>query len=249
MKTFKKVVKYWDEIQSYVIDYEEKANELDQIFKIHNVRTILELGCGTGTLSTCLAQLGYDCTGIDADADMLEIAKKKANERELPIQYFNYNMKNMDYDKEFDAVICFQAMTCIETNREFKKTLAAIYKALKPGGIFLFGVLNQNYELIEYEDIPFSMVDLAIKKDNYKIIRCITSTKEGNIEDWNAVYFIEENGELSMNVMNNRLRYYTKSEVEHMLIDNFFNIRNVDYKNTINMKNVNMTFTTMKCIS
>ena len=83
-------------------------------------------------------------------------------------------------------------------------------------------------------------------KDDHKIVRFNTAIEDGDIEHWKAVYFIEENGELSMQVMNNVMRYYDKDFVlDNLKKVGFANV-NVRYEDAAKMKDANMLFMAMK---
>ncbi|HOV26946.1 MAG TPA: class I SAM-dependent methyltransferase [Pseudobacteroides sp.] len=246
MKAYKKVAKYWDEIQKHIVDYQRQSVEMDKMFKSRGVNKTLELGCGTGILSTCLAELGYNCTGVDIDEDMLEVAREKAKNKGLNINYLKGDMRNINFNEEFDVVLCFQAMSFLETNEDFAMALSAIGNSLKPGGMFSFGVLNKEFELIENGAPTSSFMDLVIENEDYKIVRLNSMKKIDDFEFWNAVYFIEEEGNLSMNIMKNKLRYFSATEVKEMLGNSGFEVRNIQYKDVANMKNANMIFMTEK---
>ncbi len=72
---------------------------------LSDVKTVLDVGCGTGALSYVLASNGYNVRGIDPIKGMLKIAKKKA--KELKIDYREGNILNgLDIkDKSFDVTV------------------------------------------------------------------------------------------------------------------------------------------------
>ncbi|MDQ2751530.1 MAG: methyltransferase domain-containing protein [Bacteroidota bacterium] len=92
---------------------------------------ILDVGCGTGTLTNKLSESGAIVTGIDASQEM--IAKAKAS---FPnIKFFEKDATNFSFDEQFDAAFSNATLHWIH---EQKKALQRIYNALKKEGRFVF---------------------------------------------------------------------------------------------------------------
>ncbi len=104
---------------------------------------ILDLACGHGRHANRLAQLNHDITGIDQSAGFLEIAKKQAKEKGLNVKYIQQDMRQIDFKNEFDRVLLlFTSFGYFEDDENFL-VLQNIAKALKPGGLFCFDILNK----------------------------------------------------------------------------------------------------------
>lgn len=103
---------------------------------------LLDLGCGPGLYTERFAQKGYDVTGMDFSATSITYAKNKAKEKGLFIDYVCDNYLNLNYENEFDLIMMiycdFGALLLEERNIVIEN----IYRALKPGGIFIFDALN-----------------------------------------------------------------------------------------------------------
>ena len=69
------------------IDYEAYADYVEKIFEKENIKPelVLDLACGTGTLTSILAKRGYDMIGIDMSFEMLDIAREKMYDDNLDI--------------------------------------------------------------------------------------------------------------------------------------------------------------------
>lgn len=108
---------------------------------------ILDLGCGPGLYCTRFAKHGLDVVGMDYSKNSIRYAKKFAEENELNIRYIYQDYLTMDFDCEFDAVFLIYCDFGALTNDGRDRLLQKIYKALKPGGIFIFDVFtNRNWE-------------------------------------------------------------------------------------------------------
>jgi 2-polyprenyl-3-methyl-5-hydroxy-6-metoxy-1,4-benzoquinol methylase len=104
---------------------------------------ILDLGCGPGLYAEKLAEKGHKVTGIDFSANSISYAKKEAKNKNLEINYLNKDYLMLDLEENsFDLVI----LICTDFGpllpKERVQLLDMIRRALKPGGTFIFDVLN-----------------------------------------------------------------------------------------------------------
>lgn len=100
---------------------------------------ILDLGCGPGLYAKRLSDAGFDVTGIDFSKRSINYAKE--NDRKSKYIYQNY--LELDYSEAFDAVILIYCDYAALTMEERKTLLAKVYRALKPGGLFIFDVFTE----------------------------------------------------------------------------------------------------------
>ena len=106
---------------------------------------ILDLGCGPGLYTEILAQKGHKVSGLDFSKHSIEYAKKSAERKNLDITYIRDNY--LDYcpgENIYDLVILIYTDFGVLNPEERDKLLNNICKILKPGGIFIFDVLNDN---------------------------------------------------------------------------------------------------------
>ena len=89
------------------VPYEEWADYLCGILREYGIRDglVLELGCGTGSLTTLLAEKGYDMTGVDASPEMLEIAMDKKRAAGYDILYLLQDMREFELYGTVRAVV------------------------------------------------------------------------------------------------------------------------------------------------
>ncbi|MCP4392967.1 MAG: class I SAM-dependent methyltransferase [Alphaproteobacteria bacterium] len=104
--------------------------------------SILDLGCGPGLYSEKLATKGHSVTGVDFSKNSIEYAKNQATLKQLDIDYIVENYLNLDFDNKFDLVLLIYTDLCPLLPEERDKLLKVVHKALKPGGMFIFDVVN-----------------------------------------------------------------------------------------------------------
>lgn len=104
-------------------------------------RRILDVACGTGSISIPLAKEGFEVTGVDLSTEMLAVAQMKANEEGLTIPFYHQNMVEMAGFDPFDCIVVFcDSLNYLYTEEQVKKTFENIYSLLKSNGLLLFDV-------------------------------------------------------------------------------------------------------------
>jgi len=104
---------------------------------------ILDLGCGPGLYTQQIAQKGHKVTGVDFSRNSIDYAKEQAKTNNLDIEYINKNYLELDLpENEFDLVMMIYTDLGVLLPDERIQLLSKIEKALKPGGTFIFDVLN-----------------------------------------------------------------------------------------------------------
>ncbi len=127
-------------------DYEAECDLLEQAFNRYGtepVRSILDLGCGTGNHSIPLARRGYQVNGVDLSENMLAHAVEKAGKEALnPAPIFTQgDVCNVNLGKQFDVVLMMFAVLGYQlSNEAVLASLLNVRNHLKPGGLFIFDV-------------------------------------------------------------------------------------------------------------
>lgn len=110
---------------------------------------ILELCCGTGRLTIPIAKEGYDVTGVDIMANMLEKAKAKSLEDNLSIDFIEADIRNLNLSEKFDLIfIPFNSIHHLYKNEDLFKTFHVVKQHLKKGGLFLLDCYNPDITFI-----------------------------------------------------------------------------------------------------
>jgi len=102
---------------------------------------VLDVGCGTGTLSLALAKSGYDVTGLDKSCDMLVVASTKAKEQGMMIDFIQRDMRELTGLSGFDCVlIAVDSLNYLTTEADVKQTFTGVNNVLNDEGLFVFDI-------------------------------------------------------------------------------------------------------------
>ena len=123
------------------IPYEEWAEYLSEKLCEHGVTDgiVLDLGCGTGTMTERLAGYGYDMIGVDNSEEMLELAMEKKTESGYDILYLLQDMRGFELYGTVRAVVSVcDSVNYITEPDELEEVFRLVNNYLDPKGIFLF---------------------------------------------------------------------------------------------------------------
>jgi SAM-dependent methyltransferase len=122
-------------------DYERECDLVEEAFRRFAggpVRSVLDLGCGTGGHALRLAARGYDVAGVDRSADMVAIAREKAARDGLPADLSVGDLRDVRLGRRFEAVLLMFAVLGYQTaNADVAAALATVRAHLDPGGLAL----------------------------------------------------------------------------------------------------------------
>ena len=105
---------------------------------------VLEVACGTGSLTIPLARQGFDVTGLDVSPEMLEVARRRTADAGLDVEYICRDLRDARDAGQFDAVVCFYGgLNYLTSAAELSAGLAAIRAALHPAGAFVFDQFDE----------------------------------------------------------------------------------------------------------
>lgn len=129
------------------VNYKEWLDYYFKIFQRYGLKPKLglDLGCGTGNLTTLFADKGVEMTGIDLSEDMLMVAREKAEGRD--ILYLNQDMCEFELYGTVDFIVSsLDCINYITDKRDLLKVMKLANNYLNPGGLFIFDI-NTPYKL------------------------------------------------------------------------------------------------------
>ena len=133
------------------IDYSKFADIYEKLFKKMSAKPeeLLDLGCGTGSLTIELARRGYDMTGVDISPQMLDVASNKAKAKGVDdILFINQDITQLDLYGTVDGVVSsLDVINHLTDKRQVQRCFNMVSLFLIPKGIFIFD-LNTPYKFL-----------------------------------------------------------------------------------------------------
>ncbi|MEH7609706.1 class I SAM-dependent DNA methyltransferase [Gottfriedia acidiceleris] len=140
--TYNRFAYLYDQLMNDV-PYERWVQFLKDAFQKYEMLqpSILDIGCGTGTLPISLAKLNYSISGVDLSEEMLSVAMAKAEIEKVNIPFFQQNMVELEGFDQLDCITIFcDSLNYLETEDQVKQTFIRVNESLKDNGLFLFDV-------------------------------------------------------------------------------------------------------------
>ncbi|MEE1035749.1 MAG: methyltransferase domain-containing protein [Oscillospiraceae bacterium] len=142
MDAYKNLALSYDRLTNDV-DYEATVAFYNEILKREGLqpRTAVDLACGTGSVAEILAQQGLEVTGVDLSEEMLTVAMEKVMDMEKPPRFVCQPLQELRLPRGVDLAVCaLDSLDYITNPDDCKEAIRRVYKALNPGGIFIFDV-------------------------------------------------------------------------------------------------------------
>ena len=125
------------------VDYEATVEFYMQILEREGLkpRTVLDLACGTGSVTKILAEMGFSVTGVDMSEEMLTEAFVKVQDLPNPPRFICQKLQKLYVPRGVDLAVCaLDSLDYITNPDDCAEAIRRTYKALNPGGIFIFDV-------------------------------------------------------------------------------------------------------------
>ena len=125
------------------VDYEATVEFYNEILKREGLhpRTAVDLACGTGSVTAILARQGLEVIGVDLSEEMLTVAMEKVMDLEKPPRFVCQPLQELFLPRGVDLAVCaLDSLDYITDPADCAQAIRRVYKALNPGGIFIFDV-------------------------------------------------------------------------------------------------------------
>ena len=125
------------------VDYKKRAEYVAGILRDFDINDglLLDLACGTGSLSVEFSKMGYEVIATDASADMLMEAQNKAYEEEQSIMFLCQKMQETDLYGTVRAIVCsLDSINHLSGVEELRQTFSVLKNFIDDGGIMVFDV-------------------------------------------------------------------------------------------------------------
>ncbi len=175
---------------------------------------VVDLGCGTGTLSELLWQEGFDVIGIDNSDAMLEKAMEKREESGSDILYLLQDMRELSlYSTVGTVVSACDSVNYVLDDEELLTVFSLVNNYLYPGGLFIFD-FNTDYK---YREV-IGDATIAENRDDCSFIWENYYDPDERINEYDLTIFLRKEGDLFERTTETHLqRGYTPAEIRTLL--------------------------------
>ena len=192
------------------VGYERRADFIEKLMHCADipVRTVLDLACGTGTLTEIFARRGYEMIGVDASEEMLAAAMEKSGSVEgiAPI-FLHQSMPKLDLYGTVDAAICcLDSLNYLTNPKDVQRTFERLRLFIAPGGVLIFDI--NTVEKLAARD---GQVFLDETEDTYCVWR--PEYRRGICTYYMDIFQLQEDGSWERNFELHRERAYTVEEL------------------------------------
>lgn len=202
---------------TYDVNYAAWADYIEKHFRKNHLpgNTVLDLACGTGSLTKELALRGYEMIGADRSPEMLAEAAEK-NRGISPVEpiFLCQSMEKLDLYGTIDAcVCCLDSVNYVTDPKKLARAFQRVRLFLTPGGLFLFDINSP--EKLEGLD---GQVFLDETEDTYCVWRAEFSKRSRICSYFMDIFRLNEStGQWDRGEELHRERAYTAAELTAML--------------------------------
>ena len=125
------------------VEYEKRADYFCRLLSMCGINggIMLDLACGTGSISVAMAERGFDVIGVDSSIGMLNAARRKVFESGKDILLLNQSMDELDLFGTVDCAVCvLDSINHLEDAQQVRDTFEKVSLFMNPGGAFAFDV-------------------------------------------------------------------------------------------------------------
>ena len=215
MSSYEALAGHYDELTEDVA-YTRRADFVEKLMGRSRVpvKTVLDLACGTGTMTAIFTRRGYELVSVDASADMLAVAREKtAGIPGEPPVFLQQDMPRLDlYGTVEAAICCLDSLNYLTRPSDLRRTLGRLRLFIQPGGVLIFDV-NTPYKL--------QNLDGQVFLDEREDVYCVWRTeynRRSRVCTYYMDLFSQEKGELwRRDFEYHRQRAYSVEELEGYL--------------------------------
>ncbi len=217
MSAYSKFAEIYDSLMTDV-PYNKIADIIDKRIQKHKIsnKLVLDLACGTGTLTAELMEKGYELIGADASAEMLNIARAKCPD----VLFLNQSMEELElYGTVGTIVCCLDSLNYVLDEESLNEVIKLCNNYLEPDGLLIFdinteykfkNVLADNIFTFDTDDIFY------IWENNY--------CEDEKLCDFYLTFFVKENDSYTRFDETHTERVYSEEEIENTLKINGFEV-------------------------
>ncbi len=223
MSGYSAFARYYDELTAN-IDYKKRAeyfHAIIQKYKTTKDSILLDLACGTGSISQEMARLGYDVIGVDNSDEMLGMAIEKKFDSGLDIQYLCQDMRKLDMFGTVDITVCaLDSINHLSSPDDVRKVFGNVAFFSEVGGLFIFDVNT----LYKHRDILADNTFTYETDSVYCVWENTLDRSDDSVKMHLEFFELEENGLYSRSSDDFTERAYSEEDIERLLAETGFEL-------------------------
>lgn len=215
MTSYNTLAAFYDALTEDV-GYETRADFIEKLMKESRVpiRVMLDLACGTGTMTRIFTERGYELIAVDSSEDMLMEAREKAMDADgvMPI-FLQQSMPELDlYGTVEAAICCLDSLNYLTDPGDVQKTFQRLRLFIQPGGVLVFDVNTP---------LKLRSMDGQVFLDETDDVYCVW---RGEFEDEICTYYMDifakdQKGTYHRSTECHRERAYTMEQLTQWLTE------------------------------
>lgn len=204
------------------VEYEKRADYFCRLLSMCGIKEgiLLDLGCGTGSVSVKMAEKGFDVIGVDSSIGMLNAAQQKMFESGRHMLLLNQKMQEIDLYGTVDCAICvLDGINHLDSAEDVRKTFEKVSLFMNPGGAFAFDVntIHKHKNVLADNAFVFEPDGLfCVWQNNYN--------SSDNSVEFSLDFFEEEDGVYYRTGESFSERAYELDEIKKWLEDSGFEV-------------------------
>ena len=174
------------------VEYEKRADYFCRLLSMCGITEgiLLDLGCGTGSMSLAMADRGFDVIGVDCSVGMLNAAQQKMFESGKRMLLLNQSMEELDLYGTVDCAVCvLDGINHLDGEEAVKAAFAKVSLFMNKGGAFAFDVNT----LYKHKNILADNVFVYEPEGVYCVWQNNLNEADGSV-DITLDFFEEEDG-------------------------------------------------------
>ncbi len=222
MKLYTELAEYYFDIEKSGRKFEEEIYFLDDLFKKHKIKSVIDMGCGTGEHVKALQARGYEVVGVDSSEKMVGVARKRHPQCKFDTGFMQGYQASHHYD---GIVFLFGTFNYLISEEEIKSCLKLLQQNLKPAGLAIFEIWNAD-PIRRIKRKPITNV-ASLKSGQVQIKRHrgfrLTRSDASTVVDVNYIYTLDKRELKDKHTM----RVFFWNEIKAKLEDFKFEVLNV----------------------
>ncbi|MFD1362993.1 class I SAM-dependent DNA methyltransferase [Lentibacillus salinarum] len=222
--TYEQMARYYDQLMADA-PYDEWICFTEQVISQSGkqIESVVDLGCGTGQITTKLAQSGYRMTGVDYSSEMLSVAEQHASSKHVPVHWIQQDLRELAGVENQDMAISYcDVMNYITGEDDIRTVFANAAVALKPGGLFIFDV----HSLYHVETHLLNQTFSVVSDDVSYIWFCLEGEDVGDMYH-DLTFFVRDQNQYTRFDEWHHQKTYATDFYTHLLNDTGFDIRHI----------------------